>query len=482
MYENKNEQITSKIVVKGLLRNTSPLIIGTGDKYEEMNILIQRNHKGNPFIPGTTLAGVLRHHFIDYFKNEEFADDFDDYFWGYSKKDEKNNHKGAQSSLIVSDASLESDIVSDNSVESKITSDTNMKSDLKIEIRDGIRIDNKTGMVKNKGKYDYETLAPGCEFEFKFELNIRETFCKNGFEKILNTLLDELKNNNISLGSMTTKGFGEIEIVNSDIYKFDFSKPKDVINWLKYGYSQNKKDNITEEKFKKIQKDLILEAHFRLKTSLIIRAYSGELKAPDASHIQSNGASVIPGTSLKGAIRSRAVRIINTLKIKEQFIKDLMGFADDENKSDEKIKSRVIIKEHRINKDDIFSLVQNRIKIDRFTGGTIKTALFDLMPVWPKTDEDVLVLNLRVKNCSESEAGLIMLVLKDLWVGDLPIGGEKNVGRGVFSGHSAKINYCGKEYSLSQQGEKLEIGRKDEIDGKDEMENWVKQLLKVEVA
>ena len=30
----------------------------------------------------------------------------------------------------------------------------------------------------------------------------------------------------------------------------------------------------------------------------------------------------------------------------------------------------------------------------------------------------------------EAQAGLLLLVLKDLWSGDLPLGGESSVGRG----------------------------------------------------
>ncbi|MCL0081501.1 hypothetical protein M1N64_04660, partial [Peptococcaceae bacterium] len=36
-------------------------------------------------------------------------------------------------------------------------------------------------------------------------------------------------------------------------------------------------------------------------------------------------------------------------------------------------------------------------------------------------------------------AGLLLLILKDLWTADLPIGGEKSIGRGVLEGIKAKI-------------------------------------------
>jgi len=51
---------------------------------------------------------------------------------------------------------------------------------------------------------------------------------------------------------------------------------------------------------------------------------------PDASNITSNGVFVLPGTSLKGAVRNRALKIIRTLaregteKIIEKNINELL--------------------------------------------------------------------------------------------------------------------------------------------------------------
>ncbi|MBK9231259.1 MAG: hypothetical protein IPO15_10455 [Anaerolineae bacterium] len=35
--------------------------------------------------------------------------------------------------------------------------------------------------------------------------------------------------------------------------------------------------------------------------------------------------------------------------------------------------------------------------------------------------------------------GLLLLVLKDLWTGDLPLGGESSVGRGRLAGRNARV-------------------------------------------
>ena len=39
------------------------------------------------------------------------------------------------------------------------------------------------------------------------------------------------------------------------------------------------------------------------------------------------------------------------------------------------------------------------------------------------------------------ELGLLLLLLKDLWTGDLPLGGESSVGRGRLRGKEAVMDY-----------------------------------------
>ncbi len=63
------------------------------------------------------------------------------------------------------------------------------------------------------------------------------------------------------------------------------------------------------------------------------------------------------------------------------------------------------------------------------------------MPVFAREGGGLLEFELLINDYSEAEIGLLLLVLKDLWHGDLAIGGEKNVGRGVFQGLTAEISW-----------------------------------------
>lgn len=136
------------------------------------------------------------------------------------------------------------------------------------------------------------------------------------------------------------------------------------------------------------------------------------------------------------------------------------ALLDDEDKKKDKIKSRVIVEETEIEKP-IAAELQHRIKIDRFTGGTIKTALFDSMPLWSNGNDKAVEIKMTINDYQEWEAGLLLLILKDLWNEDLPIGGEKNVGRGILKGWKAEIRWDGKKVT------KVTIKEKEKENGLD---------------
>jgi hypothetical protein len=100
--------------------------------------------------------------------------------------------------------------------------------------------------------------------------------------------------------------------------------------------------------------------------------------------------------------------------------------------------SRLVVHETVIQQPVTPELVQSRIKIDRFTGGAYPTALFSEQPVFAKDDTE-LTLYLELLSPKDYEIGLLLLLLKDLWTGDLPLGGEISVGRGRLEGKSAEL-------------------------------------------
>ena len=62
-------------------------------------------------------------------------------------------------------------------------------------------------------------------------------------------------------------------------------------------------------------------------------------------------------------------------------------------------------------------------------------------------------LTIKVENPSDEEFGLMLLILKDLCIENLPLGSEKNIGRGVLTGKKAVIKYKGNIYSFNNPHE-----------------------------
>lgn len=435
------DHVIAKFVLLGELEALSPLMVGTGSG-DVIDAVVQRGYKGNlPFIPATALAGVLRHNLAS--KPQTTVER---YFWG----DTGGSDSGSQSHLAVSDLLPVAGSVP------------------RIVIRDGIRIDSTTGIVADKAKFNFEVVEPGATFAVRLEATVRgwDGKQKNAaeFESILCRIKSLCEAEGFSLGAMTTRGFGRLKLKNARLFRYDF--PADGAAWFAFLSSgtPGEKNSRDFQPVQTSQSTFSIFAMFAIKSSLIIGSAPDTPDAPDKSHLQSNGAPVLSGTSLRGAVRSRAERIAATLGGAKgiELLKEVFGWVDpEEGKKTSRstpLKSRISIDETIIK--NVTPAVQSRIRIDRFTGGVAHGALFDSMPLWNSGDSEVSV-KVRLSNFTPGEddwiAGLLLQVLKDLWSGDLPVGGEKSIGRGVLMGKSAEVSWCDTTVSIDQNGDKTVI-------------------------
>lgn len=454
MRPNQIREITGKLLLTGQLKLESPLLIGTTAFDSGLDRLVIRDGEGWPYIPGTSLGGVLRHYYeknANSLGNEEAKE----WFWG-SGEDRVNDgdeQRLIQSALIISDARISED----------------KRGQCRIAVRDGVKISSVRGVAENEKKYDYELVEPGAIFEFQAEVNLIKEYAAE-FEKIAGWLFNMLTFGKIRIGALTTKGFGRCRLFESVCWKYDFQNKRDVWNWLA-GIKETKlaidlPDCHLEPE---PNNDFILNAIFKLKTSLLIKGYAMNSDNVDAVHIRSGEQNIVPGTSIKGALRARMERILKTLGCKDVQLKlnKLCGGIEGKKK----LKSRLYLEETPIR--EVAETVQSRIKIDRFTGGVMNTALYSAQPLWPCSDTQSRVeLKAIISNCQPCEAGLLLLAVKDLWCGDLALGGEKSIGRGVLEGISLEIRFGGEQYLITAQSE-----NKLKIDGDAaRMEQWVTEL------
>lgn len=452
-----------KLVLEARLKLLSPLHIGSGEN-DATDLDIIKDSDGKPFITFTSFIGALKHHLCDNYNILE--QDIENIF-GYSKLVKDENETKA-SVIIGSDFFLAQD------------------SKFSVYTRDGIKIKLATGIVDEGAKYDYQVVDRGAEFTFVLESSYGSgSLLKEKLLQYYSTIIHSLKNDDsklqppgLRIGAKTNNGLGKITLINEKVFDYDFSNLNNVIAWLNREHPQQVELKDVVPIIIK-EDDLVIVAYLNLKTSLIQRSYNDVPSMPDSSHMQSGGQNILAGSGTKGAIAARGKKILNTIwdekhnSEKDEFIKSLFGFVDNDKKGKPAVKSRMQIEEREL--PDYVAELQSRIKIDRFTGGTINGAFFDSMPLFNTNELNTSTdlskktrITIRIKNCTEAEAGLMFLILKDLWTGDLAIGGEKGIGRGVFNGVSAFIKYKKENPVELTQG----------LENLSELQKYVDELIK----
>ena len=415
MSEQPNIYKIYKITAK--LKLNSPLLIADGENDGVIDKHILKNKKGEPFIPGTSLAGALRNMAIR--KNKEIAE----LLFGKSE----NNDNDSQSAIMINDIILKN---------------------YNLVLRDGVKIDPYTQSAINGAKYDYEAIEKGAESEKELELIIKlREFHRNKSQEIEEMIkfLADVVVGGILLGALTTKGFGKVKGEVCKVYCYDFTKPKLLKAWLcqeeGVAFYEGQDTGLENEN----ENDLVIVADFAIKSSLIIKGgKENHDKETKTVTLKSGDDFVIPGTSIKGVISKQAQLILDSLEQDKVFLDSLMGCSND----NEKAKSRLYVEEAYIDNTKVTAKPQSRIRIDRFTNAVMSGGLFTSEPIRQDNDEPTVRMKMTVKDCQDYEAGLLLFILKDLWTGVLPLGGEKLIGRGILQGLRAEIAYRGNSFEI----------------------------------
>lgn len=404
-------RVVEKLILTGTLQLESPLLIGSGQEDEakthEVDTYVLKNNENIPFIPGTSLAGVLRHLLPTQTARILF---------GYTTPGVTEDT--LQSAVAVADIPLRGyEIIS----------------------RDGVSLDPFTKTGKQGGKYNYEAVERGATGMLQICITLRQYHLDTlpTVHAEIQHIADLLAAGSIRLGALTAKGFGRISCADSTVMTYDFTKPEQVKQWLldlpsETIYRGKKKNGLVPGSF-------VMEGDFALKTSLLVRStLISDAEREDKIHavpLKSGTDYVIPGTSLKGVLRHQAAYILRTLNKPVTLLDTVMGSSS----PDEKRKSRFITDEVYFH-DGVVEAKQTRNGIDRFTGSTMDSKLFAEKPVWQQQQGvPVLHLRLTIEQCQDWEAGLALCLFKDLWNGRLALGGDAAVGRGYVTGVRASI-------------------------------------------
>lgn len=507
----KSRRIVERIVVEGDLILLTPAHFGSGDDEGSADLTLLRDAlDSSALLPGASIAGALRNYLREYKWGYGAAARDSDLFGG--KRGAKDDGEGDQSLLIVEDAIS--------------------REPMQIELRDGVGIDGATRTAARGKLFDMEALRAGTRFPLRFELLIderggdlaerRERLCRD-----LGLALRGLEREEICLGARKRRGFGRCRVDGWHVWRYDMGDAGGLLAWLAEGRDWAEAPIVTEaagdtlaEKLGVTLDDVDMRyrfeiaAQFALDGSLLVRSGAGRADlGPDMEHLHRTPYSadpdpdagkrepIVPGTSLAGALRARALRIANTLttdRVKTKgLVEAIFGVGPEDEaprrpgKEKKQWASRLVTHEAVV--EGVDTRVQNRIRIDRFTGGAMDNYLFSEAPVFGSSKSIVdlkLVLRGRAPDSdqpdaprgpAEHEIGLLLLLLKDLWTGDLPLGGESSVGRGRLRGLSATLSHVTEDgiatWEMAQQGEALHLrGGNGQTDVWQSLEQFVAAL------
>ncbi|MCK6581246.1 MAG: RAMP superfamily CRISPR-associated protein [Anaerolineae bacterium] len=447
---SESRHIARRIVIEGDLVLQTPAHFGGGESDGTTVLLLEDPLSGSPLLPGASLAGALRHYLVQRefgFRAAEESGSLAAQLFGTAY----DRNRGAQSRVIVDDAL--------GSGEGHL-----------LEGRDGVKINEKYRTAEEGGLYSFNVWTVGTCFSLRLELCLyqhdpNDVATADDADRLvgaLATALTAVGEGQIPLGGRKHRGYGRAKVTGWRVRDYRFETSEGLVDWLQHGgLALNEPTHASLyqalgviEMPEDARSFVRIDAEFSLEDSLLIRAGADIV---DMAHLMSRNAdgelqAVLSGTSIAGALRARTQKIAATLNVRhaKKLIDDMFGkYGGDREISEESepSASRVIVEEHLI-EGGLFDPVQNRVRIDRFTGGAFDTGLFGQQPVFANEDTMVPIkLELRYPaNASEeellrvdAEAGLLLLTLKDLWTRDLPLGGESSIGRGRLSGRKATI-------------------------------------------
>lgn len=450
------QKIKERIYATGTWKANSAIHLGGEDGHLEndVDMSLLRDSNGEFFIPGGSIAGAGRSQLASrLLKASAFRG-------GLSNEpiDLQALFGGKYTSILT-------------------VSDAYQTSTKQALVRDGVRISPLTETAEDHAKYNFEVLPAGASFDMKLCLVRYESAHPNSDEvtvlQYFQALLQAFESAGIRLGARTRRGLGEGKVATWKVFRLSMANPAHVDAWLHKNWQETVAAEAssalcTEPLMTDLRRRMTITSSLAIKTSILIRTSGDSPGAPDMVHHTEARQLLLPGTSVAGAFLNRVEKIANTMvpDARRRLTRLFRPAAPTTSETQVAFRSSPItIDEGPLRGGQL--MVQGRTAIDRFTGGTLSGALFDEAPFWPDGTEAAnweFRVSLELEDEREQddplEAALVLQAFKDLWLGDLAIGGETGGGRGVMRGISAILTHpeCGELKLAFRPGELTEAG------------------------
>ena len=470
MKQNQNSALHDcRYVARCTIEFTTPFIIGRGreDLFTDSHFVADAN--GLPAIPGSSIAGVLRHELETRGWNEDRIDQL----FGYQNKDE-----GCGSRLTVSWACIHD--CENRPVEglrAPLDQDPVLNQAKMIAIRDHVRI-NHRGAAADHGKFDEACISAGHRFSFEL---ILEGAKEEEEQKDWDELLDLLGYGGMRFGGKTRRGYGRFKVVTLKQGVFNLATQEGLHSFLNLppsladgseGFLSTRSHSESDNNPGEGQVCISME----IKPRMFWFVGGGAGSEADMTPMQArkiiwndqrgevgNFQYVLPATSIKGALAHRTafhynalcgnmiqvsdggdrltmgdneeldeVLLLDHCGEKNHAVGELFGFCKDDQHEGQR--GRVLIDDIFIETPGIMKKI-NHVSIDPFTGGAIDGALFDEYAMYGSGDIALQIIIKEPKALKDPKGHVKMAfarAIQDFAEGRLGIGSGVNRGNGFF--------------------------------------------------
>ena len=234
------DRLTGRLSLQGTLVMDTGLHIGSGEEAGAIDAGVMLDAAGRPFIPGSSLKGVLRS------EAERFAPVLGMTACGLFTDSgvaclstnreaerqfrEKSRKDGVDMSALAAQVCDACKLFGGTVIASRVLfSDLSLVTDypVAVERRDGVGIDRDTGTAAKSIKYDFQVVPS----ETRFALRLQAENLDPTSRALLAVVLLELVRGNLSIGGKRSRGLGRCHIENLVVRdaRFDGAKPAEAL-------------------------------------------------------------------------------------------------------------------------------------------------------------------------------------------------------------------------------------------------------------
>ena len=312
-------------------------------------------------------------------------------------------------------------------------SDGEFECNLTIYKKEGTKINAEFGSAESHEKYEIECIPEDSILKFQIECEVDKEADEVELEKLMIKLADGFDKKEFLLGGQKNNGFGSFKDIKLEKSIYEFKTCKDVDEYICGKKVKREPVNFSIDNNESQKLTISMKGCFPYGVYQNFDLNLGKNITGIQKYKNIDDKFYIPGSSIKGIVKNGVVLLIkrfivnNDNKVQEK-IDEMFG----NNSSKGKIRFSDVIVDS--NKDNIKEYCY--IKIDRLTGNAMDKAIKNQQEI-----EGQATVSVTINAKHETKYIFpICYIMKNIAIGNIPIGGRTGIGLGEFNAKEIYID------------------------------------------